>query len=57
MRYIKTSRAQVGDKVGKDVFSPSRGHLIRKNAILSESIINSLIRFGVDYLYIDDELK
>jgi len=56
MRYIKTSRAQVGDKVGKDVFSPSRGSLIRKNAILSESIINSLIRLGVDYLYIDDEL-
>lgn len=57
MRYVNTKRVHAGDKVGKDIISPNFGSiLIKKNTILTDSLINSLARYEMDHLYVDDDL-
>lgn len=56
MRLASTKLLKPGTIVGQTVFSESGKVLIQKELSLTKQIINRLVKLGITYIYIEDEL-
>lgn len=56
MKIISVEGLRPGMKVGRDLFGPNGTILLRKGVVLSEAIIQSIVRLKYASVYISDEL-
>lgn len=57
MRYIPTFCLREGMKIGKNIYSSDGIVLLASDVILTDEYIQSLVKIGINGVYIDDELS
>lgn len=57
MRYVPVLCLKEGMKLGKNIYSSEGTVLLAKDVILSKEYINSLVKVGVNGVYIEDDIS